>query len=420
MKALIFNSGLGSRLGKLTAKNPKAMVRLGNGETIFGRQLRILYSCGIREFVITTGPYPEQLLGETAPYLSKGCSFIFVPNSIYSQTNYIYSMYRAQEYLRGSDFLTLHGDLVFDLEYAQMVIDSELPSLGSINRSLPQPEKDFKARVIDEMVREVSVKIFDDNCIAFQPFYKLSEEAMEIWLNQVIKFCEGGDVKVYAENAANQVFEKMHVHAHSYADHYVEEVDTPEDLARVSAAIRTYDFAQQPVFTLTDGELVLKQGVAAGALRNAKKVACVAAYENMARPLIVAPKSVTAEDVQALLGDAAANATFFNGFSEEPTFEEVMVGVKTYQVYGCDSIVSVGANNAIDAAKCIKLFAAMPAGAEERYAEGMYDFSPIKHVAIVPQVVAVSAQTNVASCFVDGREVVVEHDCLVPDVAIFA
>ena len=37
MKAVIFNSGLGKRMGDLTKNNHKSMVKLSNGETIFGR-----------------------------------------------------------------------------------------------------------------------------------------------------------------------------------------------------------------------------------------------------------------------------------------------------------------------------------------------------------------------------------------------
>ena len=36
MKALIFNSGIGKRMGELTAHCPKSMVHLYNDETIFG------------------------------------------------------------------------------------------------------------------------------------------------------------------------------------------------------------------------------------------------------------------------------------------------------------------------------------------------------------------------------------------------
>jgi choline kinase len=50
MKAFIFNSGVGSRLGDLTKDKPKALVELKSGETILGRQLRILRSQGIKEY----------------------------------------------------------------------------------------------------------------------------------------------------------------------------------------------------------------------------------------------------------------------------------------------------------------------------------------------------------------------------------
>ncbi|MBQ9069483.1 MAG: NTP transferase domain-containing protein, partial [Eggerthellaceae bacterium] len=200
MLALIFNSGTGSRLGGLTAHSPKAMVRLLNsGETIFERQLRILRGCGITDFVVTTGPFPEQLEEVAAPYVAQGCRFEFVANPRYDETNYIYSMYCARQHLRGRDILMLHGDLVFDAAYARAVIEAPLQSLGSVNKAIPQPAKDFKARVIDGEVREVGVDLFDADCYAFQPFYKLSRQAVDIWLAKVEEFCEAGDTKVYAE-----------------------------------------------------------------------------------------------------------------------------------------------------------------------------------------------------------------------------
>ena len=93
MKALIFNSGLGSRLGELTKDRPKALVRLGSGETIFHRQLRLLVACGIRDFVVTTGPFAELLEAEAAEFAAAGCDIRFVPNPIYDKTHYISSMY---------------------------------------------------------------------------------------------------------------------------------------------------------------------------------------------------------------------------------------------------------------------------------------------------------------------------------------
>ena len=42
MKALIYNSGTGSRMGKLTEDKPKCLLPLPGGETILSRQLRLL------------------------------------------------------------------------------------------------------------------------------------------------------------------------------------------------------------------------------------------------------------------------------------------------------------------------------------------------------------------------------------------
>lgn len=53
MKAIIFNSGIGSRMNDLTKDRPKCMLTLYNGETVLHRQIRLLSECGISNFVIT-------------------------------------------------------------------------------------------------------------------------------------------------------------------------------------------------------------------------------------------------------------------------------------------------------------------------------------------------------------------------------
>ena len=93
MKALIFNSGIGSRLNGLTENNPKCMIKLYNGETIFERQIRILSECGIKNFIVTTGPFKEQLYKTADKF--KNLNFEFVENKDYRHTNYIVSMNNA-------------------------------------------------------------------------------------------------------------------------------------------------------------------------------------------------------------------------------------------------------------------------------------------------------------------------------------
>ena len=118
MKALILNSGFGSRMGAITKEHPKCMTDLNDQETILSRQLQLLCNAGITEVVITTGYY-NTVLEEYCAGLGLPLHYEFVNNPIYDQTNYIYSIYCAKEQLRDQDVLLLHGDLVLKNPYCK-------------------------------------------------------------------------------------------------------------------------------------------------------------------------------------------------------------------------------------------------------------------------------------------------------------
>ena len=76
MKAVIFNSGLGYRMGDFTKSHHKSMSLLKDGETIFHRQLRLLSAEGITDFIVTTGPFEEQLRAEAADFPQLNVVFV--------------------------------------------------------------------------------------------------------------------------------------------------------------------------------------------------------------------------------------------------------------------------------------------------------------------------------------------------------
>ena len=245
MKAVIFNSGLGNRMGEFTQNNHKSMTRLKNGETIFHRQLRLLSAEGITDFIITTGPFEDQLKAEAAdfPHLN----FTFVRNDIYDKTNYIYSMYLAREHM-DDDLLFFHGDLVFNRKLIHDVLACSDKNTGTVNFKKALPEKDFKGRVQDGKLLEVSIHIFDEDCFAFQPFYKMEKATAAAWIANVVKFIEKGENKCYAENALNEIFADLNVRAFSYEEYYIDEIDNLDDYARVSAEIIPFDEADEKFF----------------------------------------------------------------------------------------------------------------------------------------------------------------------------
>lgn len=241
MKAVIFNSGIGKRMGKFTQNNHKSMAVLNNGETIFERQIRILRECGITEFIVTTGPFKEQLLEVSLNF--PDLTFHFVDNPIYDKTNYIYSMFLAANYL-DNDVLLMHGDLVFNKELVQKMLEDSRDAICLINEQKKLPEKDFKGRIQNGLLKEVSINIFDEDCYAFQPLYKLSKEILEKWVAKIGEFVANGKVSVYAENALNTLLNDIKIYSMSYSEDYIDEIDNLEDYTRVKSEIELFENKQ--------------------------------------------------------------------------------------------------------------------------------------------------------------------------------
>lgn len=234
MKALILNSGLGSRMGVITNEHPKCMTEISYKNTILSRQLRQLVSFGIEDVVITTGYY-DKVLVDYCNALHLPLKYTFVNNPVYDKTNYIYSIYCAKERLKDDDIILMHGDLVFENLVMEAVIDSPA-SCMTVSSSLPLPEKDFKAVIKGDRIEKVGIEFFD-NAMAAQPLYKIKKEDWLIWLANIEKFCESDNRKCYAENAFNEVSDKCIIKPLDVKDMLCAEIDTPEDLQVVSAKL---------------------------------------------------------------------------------------------------------------------------------------------------------------------------------------
>ena len=231
MKALLLNSGLGHRMGVITKEHPKCMTEISAHNTILSRQLRQLVSFGIKEVVMTTGYYDKVLI-DYCDALHLPLHITFVNNPIYDQTNYIYSIYCAKEYLKDDDIILMHGDLVFENLVMEAVIESPV-SCMAVSSTLPLPEKDFKAVIKDGRIDKVGIEFFD-NAMAAQPLYKILKNDWLVWLNNIERFCENDNRKCYAENAFNEVSEQCNIYPCDVKDMLCAEIDTPEDLDIVS------------------------------------------------------------------------------------------------------------------------------------------------------------------------------------------
>ena len=231
MKALILNSGLGHRMGVITKDHPKCMTEISAHNTILSRQLRQLVSFGIKDVVLTTGYYDKVLI-DYCNALHLPLHFSFVNNPIYDQTNYIYSIYCAKEYLKDDDIILMHGDLVFENLVMEAIVDNQ-NSCMAVSSTLPLPEKDFKAVINNDRIDKVGIEFFD-NAMAAQPLYKILKDDWLVWLANIEKYCETDNRKCYAENAFNEVSNQCKIYPVDVKDMLCAEIDTPEDLDFVS------------------------------------------------------------------------------------------------------------------------------------------------------------------------------------------
>jgi len=235
MKALILNSGLGSRMGKITSTHPKCMTLIDNNETIISRQLYLLKESGVKDIIITTG-YLKEILKEYCNNLKLDLNITYVNNPLYRDTNSIYSIYCAKDYLH-DDIVMMHGDLVFTLNVLKKVI-SNTNSVMTVSSTIPLPLKDFKA-IIDKQIKKISINDFD-NALTAQPLYKIKKDDWEIWLKSIETFCKNNQTNCYAENAFNEVSDKCMLYPLDIKDEICNEIDNVEDLENVSKKIKQY------------------------------------------------------------------------------------------------------------------------------------------------------------------------------------
>ena len=182
---------------------------------------------------MTTG-YFNEFLVKYCRSLDLSLKFTFVNNPLYDTTNYIYSIYCAKNEL-DDDIVLMHGDLVFESRVFDAVVESK-ESCMTVSSTLDLPEKDFKAVVGNGKIVKVGIEFFNEAMTA-QPLYKLNRADWKIWLGKIIEYCENDNRKCYAENALNEVSDNCNIIALDVKNALCAEVDTPDDLAVVSAKL---------------------------------------------------------------------------------------------------------------------------------------------------------------------------------------
>ena len=132
MQAIILAAGMGKRLGELTQGNTKCMVKVG-GETLIARLLRQLDKQELSKIILVVG-YKAKELKEYLTTISIKTPIEFVENSVYDQTNNIYSLYLAKDYLTSEDSLLFESDLIMEDAVITKLLQHPYPDLALVDK----------------------------------------------------------------------------------------------------------------------------------------------------------------------------------------------------------------------------------------------------------------------------------------------
>ncbi len=106
MKAIILAAGRGSRMGSLTANQPKCLVKLA-GKSLLECQLESLRGSGINEIGIVRGYLAEQL---SIPKIK------FFDNERWEKTNMVFSLSCAKEWLQNDICIVSYSDIIYSVD----------------------------------------------------------------------------------------------------------------------------------------------------------------------------------------------------------------------------------------------------------------------------------------------------------------
>ena len=121
---------MGKRLGDLTKDNTKAMVKV-NGVSLIERMLSQIEQQDFERIIIVIG-YQGAKLQQYISQLSINTPIIYVNNPIYDQTNNIYSLYLAKDYLVDQETVLFESDLIFEDVVLEKIIQHPYPNLALV------------------------------------------------------------------------------------------------------------------------------------------------------------------------------------------------------------------------------------------------------------------------------------------------
>jgi L-glutamine-phosphate cytidylyltransferase len=227
MRGVILAAGRGARLNGGKGDMPKCLVTLG-GETMLSRNIRLLRGAGIDDIVIVVG-----CAGDTVRRTCHGVTF--VENSIFAQTNSMYSLWLARTLLT-QGFVVMNCDV---LVHPQLVTDlvsarhEDALLLAYRDETTTYGDEEMKVRVrrgrVADMSKTMDPQAADGENIGI---VKFGREGARLLVEKMDGLVAAGELKAWVPRAFKAFAEERPLHVIGTRGYPWIEMDFPEDYRR--------------------------------------------------------------------------------------------------------------------------------------------------------------------------------------------
>jgi choline kinase len=220
VRAIILAAGIGSRLGN---PRPKPLTKLSTGETIMGRQIDYLKKVVSVDDIFVVIGFKKDLIMEEFSELT------YVFNNVYDRTNTSKSLLKAMRKVRSDDVIWLNGDVVFDPEVLDRVVNSKTSCMAVNTSSVAEEEVKYTLSS-DGSIQEVSKTV--KNALGESVgINKIVSSDVPLFI-QMLERCEDGD---YFERGIELAIEAgLKIYPVDVSDVLCIEVDFTEDLEKAN------------------------------------------------------------------------------------------------------------------------------------------------------------------------------------------
>ena len=234
MKAVILAAGTASRLRPLTSNTPKCLLKV-NGKTLLERTLDNFISNGITEFLIVTGYLQEMIIDFVKKNYPK-LNVKFLYNKDFATTNNIYSLYLAEEFACGNNFILSDSDILFSKDIITALLADKNPDVLAMNRhELGEEEikiiSDSERNVL-EISKVCSIEKAVGESVGLEKMSAEYSAALYKELHQMID--NEGLSNVFYEKAFERLIPQGHIFKYlDTTDFFSMEIDTVEDYDKI-------------------------------------------------------------------------------------------------------------------------------------------------------------------------------------------